>query len=478
MTAKSRFALVCLIVLVAAVLRLIFLHQFMLSDFFDCPVLDMRTYLEQAQVVARDGLAGLGVIWRPPLYPFLLGLSLRVAQDSVLPAMIVQVFLSSLSAGLVYLVARRFASDGVALAAAALYAVHWLAIFFSALFVGTSLFVFLVLLALWLLLRSEAKHSPWLILAGLAAGLSSLVRTEVLVCVVAWAVWIAWRRQFARAALFAAAAVLPILPITFHNYRMSGQFIPVTAIGGYNFFVGNNATADGKTVWASKGALYELAVPEDLSPLENQSRYMEAALEDIAEHPARFAGLILKKAYYLLNAYEISSNLDIYYIISDTSPMLAVLALLSFGILLPLAVVGLVFGKYDRRAAAPVFLFVVPFALVLLGFFITARFRSPLIPLLCVFAVLGATAIRDERRSLLTGGRTMLLLFLFLLVFCNTHFFGVADPRDNLEINLQQAFAFQGRQKTDACRKILKRVLTVDPRSVPAIYLWQQLPEN
>ena len=271
---------------------------------------------------------------------------------------------------------------------------------------------------------------------------------------------------------------LPILPVTIHNYRVTGQFVPVTAIGGYNFFVGNNAQADGKTVWASKEALEKLGVSEELPPLDNQSRYMKAALGDILNNPARFAGLILKKAYYLLNAYEISSNTDIYYVISDTSPMLAVLALFSFGIFLPLSVIGCLFGKYDRRAAIPVFLFVIPFALVLLAFFITARFRSPLIPILCVFAALGASAIWSERKNLLTSGRTMLLTLVFFFALCNTQFFGVADPRDNLEINLRQAFAFHGRQRMDSCRKMLGHVLAVDPQSKPATYLCRQLPEK
>lgn len=478
MSSRRRFLQVCLIVLLAATFRLVFFQQFRSSDFYNCPALDMLTYVQQAQVIANDGLRGMGVIWRPPLYPILLGLSLKMTGHSLLPAMMIQVLLSSLSMGLIYLIARRFASDGVALAAAAMYAVHWIAIFFSALFLGTSLFIFLLLLSLWLLLVSDATRAAPLILAGLVAGLSALVRTEVLVCVIAWAAWITWRRHFARAALFVVAAIIPILPITVHNYRMTGQVIPITAIGGYNFFVGNNAHADGKTVWASKDALNKLGVPENLPPLENQSRYMKAALGDILKNPARFAGLILKKVYYLLNAYEISSNTDIYYVISDTSPMLAVLALFSFGILLPLAVVGIVFGKYSRRAAIPVFLFVIPFALVLLAFFITARFRAPLIPMLCVFAALGAATVWSERNNLQTSGRTMLLTLVFLLVFCNTQFFGVADPRDNQELNLQQAFAFHGQQRIESCRKMLQHVLAVDPESKPALYLLRQLPEK
>jgi 4-amino-4-deoxy-L-arabinose transferase-like glycosyltransferase len=469
---------VCLIILLAAMLRMIFFYQFWSSDFFDCPVLDMRTYVEQAQIIAKDGLRGLGVIWRPPLYPVLLSLSLRLGGGTFLPAMILQALLSSLSAGLVYLIARRFASDGIALAAAALYAAHWITIFFSALFLGTSLFIFLLLLALWLLLASDATRAAPLILVGLTAGLSALVRAEILPCVLAWAAWIAWRKRLAHAALFIAAVALPILPVTIHNYRMSGQFVPVTAIGGYNFFVGNNAQADGKTVWTSKEALEKLGVSENLLPLDNQSRFMKAAFEDILKNPARFIGLILKKTYYLLNAYEISSNVDIYYLISDTSPLLAILALFSFGILLPLAVIGCLFGQYDRRAAVPVFLFAIPFALVLLAFFITSRFRSPLIPILCVFASLGAAAIWSERKNLLTSGRRMLLTLAFFLVLCNTRFFGVTDPRDNLEINLRQAFAFYGRQRIDSCRKILEYVLAVDPQSKPAIYLYRQLPEK
>ncbi len=477
MALKGRFTQVCLIVLLAAALRFVFLHQFQSSDFYECPVLDMLTYVQQAQVIAKYGLDGLEVIWRPPLYPILLSLSVKYA-GSFLPGLLIQVLLASLSAGLVYLVARRFVSERVALAGAALYAINWVAIFFSVPFEGTSLFVFLLLLALWLMMASEERRSWLSVPAGLAAGLAALVRTEIMPIILVWALWMILRKRFSRALMFLLAAALPILPITIENYRMTGQFIPVTAIGGYNFFVGNNAQADGKTVWASEKALRELGVPENASPLENQSRYMNAALDDIKADPARFAGLILKKAYYLFNAYEISSNSDMYYVISDTSPLLAVLALFSFGILLPLAVVGIAFGKYDRRAAAPVFLFALPFALLLLAFFINARFRSPLIPILCVFAAAGAASLWNERKNLLKGGRAMLLTFVFFLAFCNTQFFGIADPRDNLDINLQQAFAFHSQQKIKSCEKMLAYVLTVDPQSEPAMHLLRQLPEN
>ncbi|MEI8243837.1 MAG: glycosyltransferase family 39 protein [bacterium] len=476
MTTKRRWLLVGLIVLLAAVLRLVFLQQFRCSDFYDCPVLDMRTYLEQAQAMARDGWHGLGVVWRPPLYPALLSLSLRFANNSLLPALLVQALLASVSAGLVYLIARRFVAEGISQAAAALYAINWMAIYFSAPLEGTSLFIFLLLLSLWLLMAAEGRRAWLLVPAGLAVGLSALVRTEVLPVVLVWALWMACRRRVAHALLVLAFAGITILPVAVHNYRMCGQFIPVTAIGGYNFFVGNNAQADGKTVWASAAALKALAVPVDLPPLENQSRYLKAAFGDIRKDPARFAGLLAKKAYYLINAHEIASNTDVYCVIAETSPMLAVLALLSFGILLPFAVVGVMFGNYDRRAAVPVFLFIIPFALVLLAFFVNARFRAPMIPFCCVFAALGAAAIWRERNNLLAGGRTLLLTLVLFLVLCNTRFFGVADPRDNLELYLHHAVAFHGRQRTESCRNMLVRVLDVDPQSKPAIYLWRQLP--
>src|SRR5262249_36412513 len=106
------------------------------------------------------------------------------------------------------------------------------------------------------------------------------------------------------------------------------------------------------------------------------------------EDPLGFAALQAKKVRLLLGGDEILRNQAIYPVRAD-SPVLRLLLwkipglAFPFGLLLPPAVLGLVVGA--RRAP---FLAVVVLVLAggVVAFFVTARYRAPLVPLLCVFA--------------------------------------------------------------------------------------------
>jgi tetratricopeptide (TPR) repeat protein len=117
-----------------------------------------------------------------------------------------------------------------------------------------------------------------------------------------------------------------------------------------------------------------------------------------ASDPAGFLLLQAKKLRLLLGGNEIYRNQAIYPERSS-SPILAALLwkipglAFPFGILLPIAAVGLVIG--GRRApllAGSVAIY----ALSIVAFFIAARYRVPLVPLLLVFAAEGGRWLWKE----------------------------------------------------------------------------------
>ena len=58
----------------ALLLRLIYLYH-RTSPFFDAPIVDALTFLEQArQIAGSDWWAGSEPFWQPPLYPYFLAL--------------------------------------------------------------------------------------------------------------------------------------------------------------------------------------------------------------------------------------------------------------------------------------------------------------------------------------------------------------------------------------------------------------------
>src|SRR5690606_493307 len=124
------------------------------------------------------------------------------------------------------------------------------------------------------------------------------------------------------------------------------------------------------------------------------SRYWSArARERIAADPAGYAVLVARKLGHFVHGYELASNHDVYRA-RRTSPVLAVLLwttpVLQFpaGLIMPLALIGVV--ALGRRPGVPlVAAFVAVQVATAAIFFVTARFRAPVIPLLAILAVGG-----------------------------------------------------------------------------------------
>jgi tetratricopeptide (TPR) repeat protein len=98
--------------------------------------------------------------------------------------------------------------------------------------------------------------------------------------------------------------------------------------------------------------------------------------------------LYWRKVRYFLNDYEVSLNVDFYFI-KFISPFHRV-QIPWFGFVFPFSVIGLAVGwrksPFARTAGA---LFVVMYALSVLVFFVSARYRLPMVPILIVFAGAG-----------------------------------------------------------------------------------------
>jgi 4-amino-4-deoxy-L-arabinose transferase-like glycosyltransferase len=83
-------------------------------------------------------------------------------------------------------------------------------------------------------------------LAGLLTGLAALTRPTMLLGFVVVPAWAAaflpcnGRRRTLLAAVVLAAALATVAPWTVRNYVSSGELIPVTNLGGYVFWLGNN----------------------------------------------------------------------------------------------------------------------------------------------------------------------------------------------------------------------------------------------
>ncbi|RKY58559.1 MAG: hypothetical protein DRP95_05845, partial [Candidatus Latescibacterota bacterium] len=154
---KGLFGLLA-VVGVALALRLVYLFQLKGSPFFDVPIVDEKTYLEQAQKIASgELLGGNKPFWQTPLYPYFLALLYRLFGRDFLFLRGASLVLGALSCGLVFLIGREAFGSSVGLLAGFMAAAYGPFLFFEGMLLPTALGTFLALVVVWLALWAGGR---------------------------------------------------------------------------------------------------------------------------------------------------------------------------------------------------------------------------------------------------------------------------------------------------------------------------------
>ncbi len=409
-----------MIFLLALGVRVFYIFQIDGSPLFNHPPVDGLTYLQHAAKLADGNWLGVGEppFWQPPLYSYLLGLHRVLFADEIFYSLrFFQIVIGSLTCVLIWFVGRRLFHHTPMIAAVAALAgtLYGPLIFFDGEVLPATLATFLNLAGLVLLLRCQDKPSATrYALAGVVFGLSALTVATVLTFVLAAAafVWLDTRWQYALAQrirwplAFLFGVALVITPVTLRNVFIGGDGVLISSNAGINFWVGNNAGYDD-AVSIRPGWEWDdlLARPRLEAHLERPSSasdfFMRESWEYIRAQPLDYARLLARKAFLFWHGEEIGRNQDIYFW-RNYSPILATtlwksLIAFPFGLVGPLALVGLVVAVRQRGISLPV-TFVIVYTLSVVAFFIMARYRVPLIPLLLVYAAYGGYSVAQALR--------------------------------------------------------------------------------
>jgi 4-amino-4-deoxy-L-arabinose transferase-like glycosyltransferase len=361
---------------------------------FDHPVLDEDEYVKTAHSLV-EGHGDPRPYWQPPGIVYSLAATFEVTND-LFVARLVQVAISVASCFLVFLIGRRLFDPRVGLIAAAITAVHGVLVFEAYELLPATWIVFWDLLALWLLLRATEHGRPLAAFAtGLALGISAVFSPTILPFAIVAAILV--RRPPAIAALV-VGVVLPIAPVTCHNHQ-TGEVVLVSANGGLNLYLGNNADYD-HTMAMRPGRDWELLTTEPNrhgipKPGAASTYFTHRTLAFATSHPVGEAALLAKKTYLFVNGAEIPRDTDIY---AARSGLLAALIwprpfAFPDALLVPLGLLGIVaLWRERRRLAAPLAL-LATLAVTTIVFFVSSRHRAPALPLFALFAAAGAVRI-------------------------------------------------------------------------------------
>lgn len=329
---------------------------------------------------------------RAPVYPLYLAAIARIAPAGreLSAIRVAQSLTGTLAVLLLGLIAAQVCGRRAGVGAAWIAALYPPLIWMPAYVLSETLYTALAL-ANVLMLQSalpvngtDSGRLSRLAVSGVLGGLAALTRPAHLFFLLLVGLWLMARGCRSAVAVVAVGALLTIAPWTARNLREYGRFVLIASEGGITFWTGNHPLAVGEGDLAANPAIkldnrrlraeHPGLTPEQLEPV-----YYREAFRGIAADPLRWLKLLARKMFYLWVPVGPSYTLH-------SSRYLAA-SLVSYGVLLPLAIAGARASYRAKRWPQMPGLLLASAVLVCMVFFPQERFRIPAIdPVLIVLA--------------------------------------------------------------------------------------------
>jgi 4-amino-4-deoxy-L-arabinose transferase-like glycosyltransferase len=396
---------------VALLLRLIFISQLAATPDFSNPVGDAQDYLERThEILQGDFLGSRTPFLSAPLYPIFMALCLGVSEFNFFFLRLSQIIIGAVTCVLIYLMTRRrYLQEPAAALLAGLSAAAYAPL---AYYDGDLLAIFMTTAAIALhgVTLMAARYKPWpmALVSGLALGLAATDKLNLLLLLPLAGGYLFNGVTLSRtrpagnfvqsmSALMLGMALV-ILPITINNYSLEKDFVIVSSNAGANLFIGNHEKAQGmfqlppgmSLTNIDLHAQAEQETGRKLKPSQASAYWGGKAWGFLRSHPDKALALYWKKFRLIWNGYEIPNHLDMYLIQQQYAPILKFLVV-GFGLAAPLALLGLAIDLTRGPSAEEklCLAYLVTITLFLLPFFITARYRLPMVPFLLALAGCG-----------------------------------------------------------------------------------------
>ena len=498
--------LALLVFSVAFAVRMAYVAGVRHLPWFPVPLVDGANYFRLAHRIAAGDLAGgPDAFWQPPLYPYFLAILFRFFGERMIVVATAQAALGALTCAVIALLGTRLWGARAGVAAGLLAALYGPLVHFDAQPLVPVLHTALFAGGLLALLRAanprgavspESGSSRAWALAGLLWGLAAIATPNILLVVPAAAAWILLHRvahgwRVRGLVPWLAGLALPVALVAGRNLVVAGEPVLVSSNGGINLYIGNNPDYD-RTVRIRPGGEFERLAqePENLGILgaAARSRWFAArAVSFWTDYPGPAARLFLRKTRDLVAGREIPRNENLY----EYRGASAVLSILvwrfgvsfPFGVIAPLALAGAVVAlrgrgsglgatgaggegrdaeeKHGRDGSTFLLLVGVSYAVSILLFFPTDRYRLPLVPIAALFAGRLIADLRSLRRPAVAAA-------LALGLVCFNLDAATATESHPEEEALNRAYALRALGRTDEAIAEYERALALNPRRLDA----------
>ena len=470
-------------------LRLVNYFEIKANDpYFSNLTVDPKLYHEWALRICDGDWLGSGTFNLSPLYPYVLAMVYKIFGSGFEVGHILNVVLGTISVGLIWLLARTVFGWRESLAAAFFAATYPMFIYVGCDLALENIQIPLNALLLIILWHGLHRRKLWLLtLAGFLLALSTLARPNVLVfapfalgCIALARMDDAtWRSILYRCAAFSLGLVVGLAPCTARNWFVADDLILVTDSGGINFYIGNNAEANGYfnvpnwitgPQFGNPNAMHEFATNYAQEKVGHQlkasevSKYWNAmAWNWIAQNPWQATQLLAKKSWLLFSSNEVGVMRQL--VLDQEFSSVLRLPLPGFSVVIPLGLIGIAISIRQWRRFVVLNAFLCSQILVLILFFISDRHRLPMGPAIIAYAGFATIWLFDCARNcrwipFLLGAATALLLF-----------FGTLRPNDSTVtssnfFNLGNKLRDQGRLE-EACAQY-QLAIEMRPKDISA----------
>jgi hypothetical protein len=338
---------------------------------------------------------------RPMGYPLLLGAAYSLLGIQPWVAGMLNVLLGTLTAVLVWDLARQSWGDRAGALALGLYAVIPSQVLLVTVPLSELTYALLLSMAVWAIVQWRQWLIPAAVGGGLLLALSQYVRptSMVLLPLLAAVPVLAGaplRRGALAGTLMAAAFIAALLPVVAFNLRTHESLsLSTSAYGGWTLFVGANQEWNGK--WNPDDAAILAALPGN-STWERSQQIGRMALERISSDPRAYANLMVRKFNVMWSDERYAVDYAVRHLDGRTVHAAALAAHLAYVVVLALATLA----AWQLRRPPSIMLAIVLIVLAVAGMHlfveVHGRYHAYLVPLLCVLAGAAVTVPAVSRR--------------------------------------------------------------------------------
>lgn len=330
-------------------------------------------------------------------YPLFLSAFFGIFGPTIVVVKAVNVVLGVISIALIYLAARRlFVSRTIPAMAAFMFAIYVEAISYASYVAKENLMTFLILAQLMLVLSvSGRRRISNAVLFGLATGCMALVGNAALallpgfvLCVVILSKNVKYSLQYIAIAIFAGG--LLIAPMLQRNHNVFGSY-SLNNNGGFNLYIGNNPNATPYFI-----SIIDTPIGPEWQQLHATlgERGVDVLLRDLAvQHILANPGATLELALRKAVAFWTPPVHAGKYQQGTVETLVRFIWLVEFCIIGGLFLMSAAQLRAQTWRVGVLWLLVGGYTAVHMLFYVSYRYRLPIMPVLCIGAALSANSV-------------------------------------------------------------------------------------